>query len=173
MGEFRALMSSNNNNSNNYVYKRNYITIIEPDNFLSTDPDGQSAGARIVQVTDGTMTIPTSIGTAIIQNGKIYDPADIVIVNKPNGIEASDLLEEFGMPHGRNLGNSFPSTIIGARFAGDRQPKTPIPVGDSAYFFHGECVATSALPFAGTFPDTPIERRDRRELIVPAIQDFS
>jgi hypothetical protein len=67
--EFRSLMSSNNNNSNNYQYKRNYITIIEPDNFLSTDPDGQSAGARIVQVTDGTMTIPTSIGTAIIQNG--------------------------------------------------------------------------------------------------------
>merc|ERR1712166_354470 len=98
--EFRLLMSSNNN-SNNYEYKRNYITIIEPDNFLSTDPDGQSAGARIVQVTDGTMTIPTSIGTAIIQNGKIYDPADIVIVNKPNGIEASDLLKEFGMPHGR------------------------------------------------------------------------
>ena len=67
--ELRFLMSSNNNNSNNYEYKRNYITIIEPDNFVSTDPDGQSAGARIVQVTDGTMTIPTSIGTAIIQNG--------------------------------------------------------------------------------------------------------
>ncbi|OEU14871.1 hypothetical protein FRACYDRAFT_241428 [Fragilariopsis cylindrus CCMP1102] len=160
--EFRLLMSSNNNNSNNYEYKRNYITIIERDNFLSTDPDGKSAGDRIFQVTQD-MTIPTSIGTAIIQNGKIYDPADIVIVNKPNGIEAGDLFEAFG--------EIAPLLLIGQRYAGDRQPKTPIPVGDSAYFFHGECVATSALPFAGKFPGG-LERRDRRELN-EVIQDFS
>ena len=30
------------------------------------------------------------------------------------------------------------------RFAGGRQPKQPIPSGDSAFFYHGECVATSA-----------------------------
>jgi hypothetical protein len=31
------------------------------------------------------------------------------------------------------------------RFAGGRQPKQPIPPGDSAFFYHGECVATSAI----------------------------
>ena len=68
--EFRLLMSSNNNNSNNYEYKRNYITIIERDNFLSTDPDGKSAGDRIFQVTMDR-TIPTAIGTSTIQNGTL------------------------------------------------------------------------------------------------------
>ena len=33
------------------------------------------------------------------------------------------------------------------RFAGGRQPKQPIPPGDSAFFYHGLCVATST--FAG------------------------
>ena len=31
------------------------------------------------------------------------------------------------------------------RFAGGRQPKQPIPPGDSAFFYHGMCVATSSL----------------------------
>ena len=31
------------------------------------------------------------------------------------------------------------------RFAGGRQPKQPIPPGDSAFFYHGECVATSVI----------------------------
>ena len=31
------------------------------------------------------------------------------------------------------------------RFAGGRQPKQPIPPGDSAFFYHGLCVATSAF----------------------------
>ena len=31
------------------------------------------------------------------------------------------------------------------RFAGGRQPKQPIPPGDSAFFYHGICVATSAF----------------------------
>ena len=86
-----------------------------------------------------------------------------MIVNKPNGVEAGDLFEAFG--------EIAPLLLIGQRYAGDRQPKTPIPVGDSAYFFHGECVATSALPFAGKFPGG-LERRDRRELN-EVIQDFS
>ena len=31
------------------------------------------------------------------------------------------------------------------RFAGGRQPKQPIPPGDSAFFYHGICVATSSI----------------------------
>ena len=40
------------------------------------------------------------------------------------------------------------------RFAGGRQPKQPIPPGDSAFFYHGLCVANSAFddPSPGTIP---------------------
>ena len=31
------------------------------------------------------------------------------------------------------------------RFASGRQSKQPIPPGDSAFFYHGQCVATSAI----------------------------
>ena len=34
------------------------------------------------------------------------------------------------------------------RFAGGRQPKQPIPPGDSAFFYHGLCVATSSTDIA-------------------------
>ena len=34
------------------------------------------------------------------------------------------------------------------RFAGGRQPKQPIPPGDSAFFYHGLCVATSSTGIA-------------------------
>ena len=44
------------------------------------------------------------------------------------------------------------------RFAGGRQPKRPIPPGDSAFFYHGQCVATSAsgAPPSTTSPDVGI-----------------
>ena len=37
------------------------------------------------------------------------------------------------------------------RFAGDRQPKQPVPPGDSAFFYHGECVVNSAI--SSPFPE--------------------
>ena len=42
------------------------------------------------------------------------------------------------------------------RFAGGRQPKRPIPPGDSAFFYHGICVAnsaSSATTSSGLSPD--------------------
>ena len=36
------------------------------------------------------------------------------------------------------------------RFAGGRQPKQPIPPGNSAFFYHGLCVATSAIKAQST-----------------------
>ena len=45
------------------------------------------------------------------------------------------------------------------RFAGDRQPKQPVPPGDSAFFYHGECVVNSAIssPFPQRQPDRQLE----------------
>ena len=39
------------------------------------------------------------------------------------------------------------------RFAGDRQPKQPVPPGDSAFFYHGECVVNSAINSPSPFGD--------------------
>ena len=39
------------------------------------------------------------------------------------------------------------------RFGGDRQPKQPVPPGDLAFFYHGECVATSAINSPSPFQD--------------------
>ena len=39
------------------------------------------------------------------------------------------------------------------RFAGDRQPKQPVPPGDSAFFYHGECVVNSAINSVSPFQD--------------------
>ena len=39
------------------------------------------------------------------------------------------------------------------RFGGDRQPKQPVPPGDSAFFYHGECVATSAINSPSPFQE--------------------
>ena len=64
-------MSSNKNNNNSYEYRRTYITIIEPDNFVSTDPDQilDQLVSVINQFTLPPQTIPTFIGTSTIQNG--------------------------------------------------------------------------------------------------------
>merc|ERR1711957_245755 len=42
-------------------------------------------------------------------------------------------------------GRKNPRLALGLPFAGGRQPKQPIPPGDSAFFYHGMCVATSSL----------------------------
>ena len=49
---------------------------------------------------------------------------------------------------------SFEKKYCVYRFAGGRQPKQPIPPGDSAFFYHGLCVANSAFddPSPGTIP---------------------
>ena len=39
------------------------------------------------------------------------------------------------------------------RFAGDRQPKQPVPPGDSVFFYHGECVVNSAINSPSPFGD--------------------
>lgn len=43
------------------------------------------------------------------------------------------------------------------RFAGDRQPKQPVPPGDSAFFYHGECVVNSAI--SAPIPQRPTMRQ--------------
>jgi hypothetical protein len=123
------VLASSANYDDRYPYSRNYVTVIEPDNFIALTGSGSfGEGSSGGEGFDAQ-------GTSIIEFGNVYDPADLAIVNKLNGVEIGDPF----LPKG-NLTNSdetIATGIIGQRYAGDRQPKLPIPSGDKSYFFHG------------------------------------
>jgi len=123
-GMDRVLKSSSIDDGR-YPYSRNYVVIIEPDNFISLFTGGTLASLNGIQ------------GTSIVEFGNVFDPADIEIVNRSDGSQEGDI----GFPSSEMC--NVPEGLIGNNFAGNRQPKLPIPPGDKAYFFHGECVALS------------------------------
>jgi len=138
----RKLASSS---SEGYNFRRNYVAIIEPKNFVTLFPNG---GANTA------VGLADLLGSSTIQNGKIYDPADIAIVNKLNGVEANDITDELVTFFGSEM--DALDAIGGFSFAGGRQPKQPIPPGDSAFFYHGECVATSTINSPPPLPSKPL-----------------
>ena len=125
-GMDRVLKSSSIDADDRYPYSRNYVAIIEPDNFVSLISDG-------VQ------------GSSIVEYGNVFAPADIGLVNRFDGTQESDI----GFPKG--LSDKQVARLIGRKFAGNLQPKSPVPPGDKAFFFHGECVALSATPSSFSF----------------------
>jgi hypothetical protein len=135
-GVDRVLKSSSNDDR--YPYSRNYVAIIEPDNFVSLDSNGGGLGRTVSNLEGGFVNFQ---GNSIVEFGNVFDPADIAIVNRFNGVQLGDI----GLPLEAELVNIPGGTkLIGQRFAGNRQPKLPIPPGDKAYFFHGECVALAS-----------------------------
>merc|ERR1712195_281614 len=128
--------------STGYKYTRNYLTIIQPEDFVTVFPDGA------INIGSG---VPSLVGSSTIQKGGVYDPADIDLVNKLNGVEPEDLTPEVIKSFSNDEDLAL-AAIGGFKFAGDRQPKQPVPPGDSAFFYHGECVGNSALstPFPST-----------------------
>ena len=125
-GMDRVLKSSSIDADDRYPYSRNYVAIIEPDNLVSIISDG-------VQ------------GSSIVEYGNVFAPADIGLVNRFDGTQESDI----GFPKG--LSDKQVARLIGRKFAGNLQPKSPVPPGDKAFFFHGECVALSATPSSFSF----------------------
>jgi len=125
-GMDRVLKSSSIDADDRYPYSRNYVAIIEPDNLVSLISDG-------VQ------------GSSIVEYGNVFAPADIGLVNRFDGTQESDI----GFPKG--LSDKQVARLIGRKFAGNLQPKSPVPPGDKAFFFHGECVALSATPSSFSF----------------------
>merc|ERR1712195_197355 len=57
-------------------------------------------------------------------------------------------------------------------FAGDRQPKSPIPPGDKAYFFHGECVALSGTQSSSVLEATDFASSEKFEELDNAIDSL-
>ncbi|OEU19509.1 hypothetical protein FRACYDRAFT_235566 [Fragilariopsis cylindrus CCMP1102] len=128
--------------SKGYNYRRNYIAIIEPRNFVSLFPNGRGIIEDILSFNGVSVQ---GQGSSTILNGNIYDPADIVIVNRSNDVEENDITDEL---------IEFFDKFGDLPFTGGRQPKQPIPPGDSTFFYHGLCVANSAVddPSPGTIP---------------------
>ena len=54
-----------------YPYSRNYVAIIEPDNFISLFTGGTLASFNGIQ------------GTSIVEFGNVFDPADIELLTDP------------------------------------------------------------------------------------------
>ena len=110
----RKLASSS---STDYEYLRNYLTIIEPENFVTVFPNGApNIGTGVTSL----------VGSSTIQKGGVYDPADIEIVNKLNGVGPDDLTDEVIESFGGNEGDAL-EAIGGFKFGGGRQPKQPVP----------------------------------------------
>ncbi|OEU06572.1 hypothetical protein FRACYDRAFT_254245 [Fragilariopsis cylindrus CCMP1102] len=144
----RMLASSS---SKGYNYHRNYVAIIEPRNFVSLFPNGR--GISEPEIDEAFINDFQLQGSSTILNGKIYDPADIAIVNRFNGVDENEITDEvindFIVAFERVPSKEeVLSLLVGVPFAGGRQPKQPIPPGDSAYLYHGLCVATSSSGIA-------------------------
>ena len=156
-GMDRVLKSSSIDDGR-YPYSRNYVVIIEPDNFISLFTGGTLASLNGIQ------------GTSIVEFGNVFDPADIEIVNRSDGSQEGDI--GFPVDTGRKLFNMNTAGLIGNNFAGDRQPKSPIPPGDKAYFFHGECVALSGTQSSSVLEATDFASSSQFEELDNAIDSL-
>jgi len=105
-------------NDESLVYSRSYFAITKGADFTTIIPD--------VAIPD----INQIIGTSQFQAGGIYDPADIEIVDRPNGANGKD---------------AAPDDF---RFAGNKQPKF-VPDADPGYFLDGECGASGGTGAGG------------------------
>lgn len=132
----KRLLKNSNKSSMTYEHTRNYIVITNNEDFVTLFPNGGSFEDFIFAQLFGGMSIYGSYGcsgigtncamfqgSSSIQSGNVYDPSSIELVNEPQGVVAG------------------PTRF---QFAGRRQPRF-VPDGDQFYFFHGECVATSAV----------------------------
>jgi len=154
-GMDRVLKSSSIDDGR-YPYSRNYVVIIEPDNFISLFTGGTLASLNGIQ------------GTSIVEFGNVFDPADIEIVNRSDGSQEGDI----GFPSSAMCDGGDTTGLIGNNFAGDRQPKSPIPPGDKAYFFHGECVALSGTQSSSVLEATDFASNSQLEELDNAIDSL-
>jgi len=118
--ESRALMDDKVNDD--LVFQRSYLAITPPSNFKTLNNTQAIPGLNGI------------IGLKQAQSGGVYDPADVQIVNRPNGattIESKDT-----------------GVQTGQQFAGRAQPKF-VPAADPGFFFDGQCTASAGNGFAG------------------------
>jgi len=112
------------------MFQRSYIVITQSENFITLAREGTSGPLA----KEGANAI---IGTIQTQSGGVYDPANIKIVNKPEGVTLGDAAESSGA-------NGINGALVGLQFAGKAQPKF-VPAVDASFFFDGQCKATGGI----------------------------
>lgn len=128
-----------------YPYKHHYVTIVKPEDAIFNFKDGGAMSDNFADMAANGFAMYV-MGMTFTESGRVYDPADIQMVNKFHGVTRDD-----PFPPGLTW-DSIPDVVHDVqgklRYAGNRQPKSPIPAGDAAYFFHGQC-----SPNSGTSED--------------------
>jgi len=114
--ESRAL-DSDNAIGDDCVFQRSYLVITPPSKFKTlTNPSNDQTSSNPI------------IGVSQTQSGGVYDPADVQIVNRPDGATSGEE-KDTGVQQGQ-------------QFAGRAQPKF-VPKADKGFFFDGKCTSSS------------------------------
>ena len=80
---------------------------------------------------------PSSLdGSSVFQSGLVYDPTELKIRNKPDGVTEEEIWNTSWVQQHTCNAPMVMDSALGRKFAGGRQPVQPIPPGDKSYFFH-------------------------------------
>ena len=116
---------NNNRNKNDeddslfYPYERGYLVVVNEDNSVLVGANG----GDLFPASIGDGAVSAFAGSSVFQSGLVYDPTELKIRNKPDGVtEDAPMVMQ---------------AALGRKFAGGRQPVLPLPPGDKSYFFHG------------------------------------
>ena len=137
---------NNNNNKNDeddslfYPYERGYLVVVNEDNSVLVGANGgdlfpASIGRR--QLAEPLPRTPTFAGSSVFQSGLVYDPTELKIRNKPDGVTEEEVWNTSWVQQHTCNAPMVMQNALGRKFAGGRQPVLPLPPGDKSYFFHG------------------------------------
>lgn len=133
-----------------YKHKKHYVTIVKPEDNVFDFVNGGTLEDQYKVLSGGRdSSIDHVMGMTFTQGGRVYDPADIQIVNKFSGVTRADPMpmgETLVTPPGgteSQFAKFFKLKADTLRYQGNRQPKHPVPPGDAAYFHHGQCTPNS------------------------------
>jgi hypothetical protein len=117
-------------NNDDLPFTRGYLAITPSEKFLTIFSSQNDADEN-----------PNSIlGASEVQAGGVYDPADIKIVNRPDGFQREEGRQESIIPGNFPLREiNFPEN--GQLFAGNAQPKF-VPDSDPGFQYNGQCIVT-------------------------------
>ena len=158
---------NNNRNKNDeddslfYPYERGYLVVVNEDNSVLVGANGgdlfpASIGNGAVSACDGVNGVkgvptyfgrrqlaeplprtPTFDGSSMFQSGLVYDPTELKIRNKPDGVTEEEVWNTSWVQQHTCNAPMVMQAAVGRKFAGGRQPVLPLPPGDKSYFFHG------------------------------------
>lgn len=117
--------------SNELVYSRNYIAVTKAANYVTRYPNGGDTTDFLLNFADKKTSNPQFPiqGSSTIHKGDVFGSDSIQIVNDPEGV----LVDVDGC-----------RDLFRYQLAGNRKLRFE-PMNNPAYFFHGQCIATSGF----------------------------